>query len=70
MPRSEVQYYICAMVYAEIILDRTVDWSSIKGLKQAKLPTTKDIPRADPSPTPWEGLGQKKNLKEGVPNKE
>jgi len=56
------------MVYAEIILERTVDWSSITGGRNVTIPQTAHIPRAGPSQTPREGLGQKKNIKDGVPN--
>ena len=68
VPRNEVPLFLCEMVYVEVILQRMVDWSTIKGAKLVDIPSTKDIPRAGPSPNPREGLGKKIFIKNEVPN--
>ena len=71
MPRNEVPLFLCEMVYAEVILRRMVDWSTIKGAKLIVIPSTKDIPRAGPSPNPVrDGLGKKIFIKNEVPDNE
>ena len=66
--RNEAPLFICEMVYAEVILNRTVDWRTIKGVKLANIPTTKDIPKAGPSPNPRDGLGKRIFIKPGLPD--
>lgn len=70
VPRSEVSLGICQMVYAELQLERTVDWRSMKASKKLSIPTAKDIPRANLSNNPRDGLGPKKHIIEGVPDED
>jgi hypothetical protein len=46
MKRCEAPLFICRMVYAEVILHKVVDWSTIKSTPaMVHLPTEKDIPQ-------------------------
>ena len=66
VPRSEVSLGICQMVYAELELEQTVDWRSMKASKKLFIPTDKDIPRAGLGNNPRDGLGPRKHIIEGV----
>jgi len=66
LPKSEVSFNICQMVYAKLQLEKMVDWRTFKTSKKVNIPTTMDIPRASPSNTLQDGLGPKKNISEGV----
>jgi hypothetical protein len=43
--RNEVMLYICRMVWAELVLKKTVDWCTIKQAKNIMIPEEQDIPR-------------------------
>ena len=43
--RNEAPLFICRMVYAEVILHKVVDWTTIKFVKSITMPTERDIPR-------------------------
>ena len=43
--RNEAPLFICRMVYAEVILHKVVDWTTIKFVKSITMPTGRDIPR-------------------------
>jgi hypothetical protein len=49
------------MVYAEVVLHKVVDWSTIKTLKRVTMPTERDIPKQRLYPDG--GLGKKMKLK-------
>ena len=59
--RNEAPLFICRMVYAEVVLHKVVDWSTIKTMKSVTMPRERDIPKqrvyADG------GLGRKMRLK-------
>ena len=58
--------FICEMVYIEVMLGQTMDWTIVKKSRNIMFPTNPNIPRAGPSRTPHEGLGQRKNIKAGL----
>jgi hypothetical protein len=43
--RNEVMLYICRMVWAELVLKKTMDWHTIKQAKNITIPEEQDIPR-------------------------
>ena len=43
--RNEVSLFICRMVYAEVVLERAVDWTSIKSTPKITIPEGHHIPR-------------------------
>ena len=43
--RNEVPLFICRMVYAEVVLHKVVDWSTIKSTPSVRAPTERDIPK-------------------------
>jgi hypothetical protein len=42
--RNEVVFYICRMVWAEVVLKKKVDWCTIKQAKNITMPKEPDIP--------------------------
>jgi hypothetical protein len=62
---NDVTYSVLQMVYAEIILQKVVDWRTIKKTPQITKPTVQDIPRAPfPSANPRDGLTTAKGTKD------
>jgi len=59
--RNEAPLFICRMVYAEVVLHKVVDWTTIKTLKRITMPTERDIPRQRIFPNG--GLGKRMKLK-------
>ena len=54
--RNEAPLFICRMVYAEVVLHKVVDWTTIKFAKRITMPTERDIPRQRTFPNG--GLGR------------
>lgn len=68
---NEVSYNIAQMVYAEIILEREVDWRTLKKSPQTIKPTQPNIPRAPyPAANPREGLTTPRGYKRGIPDED
>ena len=59
--RNEAPLFISRMVYAEVVLHKVVDWTTIKTLKRVTMPTERDIPRQRIFPNG--GLGKRMKLK-------
>ncbi len=59
--RNEAPLFICRMVYAEVVLHKVVDWTTIKFVKSITMPTERDIPRRRIFPDG--GLGRALKLK-------
>jgi hypothetical protein len=68
--KNEVSLSIAQMVYAEVILEKAVDWSTIKRTPHTFHPTEQDIPRAPLSENPREGLTTPKKWEEGPADEE
>ena len=59
--RNEAPLFICRMVYAEVVLHKVVDWTTIKFVKSITMPTERDIPRRRTFPDG--GLGRALKVK-------
>lgn len=62
---SKLPQFIAEMVYAEVRLEKEVDWSSLKKGPTFTLPTGPHIPRAPLADDPFLGQGPKKPIVEG-----
>lgn len=67
---SRVPLFIAEMVYAEVKLEREVDWSSLKKGPSFTVPRSPHIPRAPLSSNPFAGLRPKKGIIEGPSNED
>lgn len=56
LKRNEAPLFICRMVYAEVILHKVVDWTTIKSTPRITVPTEPQIPREKKFPDG--GLGR------------
>ena len=64
--RNDVLLFICRMVYAEVVMERAVDWTSIKSTPKIIMLEGPEIPRE----RKFQNGGLKKAVKSNAPERE